>query len=138
MADGYAGDVDPDEAWKMLSDDPDAVIVDCRTAAEWNYVGVPDLDGTGKELVCIEWVDFPAGERNANFVADVKAAGISPDAKLLFLCRSGVRSKGAATALTEAGYSAAYNILEGFEGDKDDAGHRTKEGWKVRGLPWKQ
>lgn len=138
MAEQYAGDIGPDEAWEFLRDDKAAVMVDCRTKAEWIYVGVPDLTKLGKELICIEWVDFPAGNRNSKFVEEVKGAGITPDQKLLFLCRSGVRSKGAAIALTEAGYTAAYNVSEGFEGDKDEAGHRAKEGWKVRGLPWKQ
>ena len=139
MADGYAGDVSPRDAWDWLEDDADTVLVDCRTAAEWNYVGLPDLARLGKETVTVEWVDFPANERNPSFVNQVRAAGIGPGQRVLFLCRSGVRSIGAAKALTEAGYGRAYNVLEGFEGDKDDAGHRaTVGGWKVAGLPWRQ
>ena len=41
--------------------------------------------------------------------------------------------------MTALGYARCYNIAEGFEGDKDGAGHRgTVNGWKVRGLPWVQ
>ena len=38
-----------------------------------------------------------------------------------------------------SGYTNAYNILEGFEGDKDASGHRNKVGgWRHAGLPWIQ
>ena len=36
----YAGDITPEEAWKLLNDNPEAVLVDCRTDAEWRFVGV--------------------------------------------------------------------------------------------------
>ena len=39
----YAGDVPPREAYAALAADDDAVLVDVRTSAEWNYVGLPDL-----------------------------------------------------------------------------------------------
>ena len=58
--------------------------------------------------------------------------------KLVLLCRSGVRSVAAAKRATELGLEA-YNILEGFEGDANEVGHRgTKGGWRMRGLPWRQ
>ena len=41
--------------------------------------------------------------------------------------------------MTDAGFANCYNVLEGFEGDKDADGHRgTIGGWKVAGLPWIQ
>ena len=139
MAGNYAGDLDPDEAWKLLSEDQDAVMIDCRTTAEWSYVGFPDLEAIGKQTKFIEWETFPDGMLNENFVHQVKKAGIGPDTNVLFLCRSGQRSKSAAIEMTANGYTAAYNVSEGFEGNKDEASHRGKtEGWKVRGLPWKQ
>ena len=46
---GYAGDVAPATAWKILSEHKDAVLIDVRTRAEWNYVGLPDLDDAGQE-----------------------------------------------------------------------------------------
>ena len=139
MADGYAGDVTPAEAWKILQEDKNAVLVDCRTSAEWNYVGRPDLSDIGKEPGLIEWQRFPGGDVNASFVDDVKKMGVSPDQTILFLCRSGQRSISAAVAMTQAGFAKCYNILEGFEGAKDADGHRgTRGGWKVAGLPWQQ
>ena len=141
MADGYAGDVSPTETWDMLAADAAAVLIDVRTDAEWNYVGVTDLSalGAGREQINISWLNFPGNVKNENFVADVQAASPRPDTTILFLCRSGQRSASAAKAMTDAGYANCYNIAEGFEGDKDDSGHRgAKNGWKVRGLAWKQ
>jgi rhodanese-related sulfurtransferase len=135
----YAGDLDPAASYQLLSDEPDAVLVDVRTTAEWNYVGLPDLSELGKQVLRIEWITFPTGSPNLSFLSDLEAAGVGPDVPLLFLCRSGVRSVAAAQAATAAGYGRAYNVAEGFEGNPDGDGHRgTASGWKVAGLPWRQ
>ena len=138
MADGYAGDVSPREAWEMLQRD-NVYLVDCRTIPEWRYVGRPDLSPIGKDPVLVEWQVFPSGDVNPHFVSEVLDKGVGKDATILTLCRSGVRSIAAAQALTAAGFENCFNILEGFEGDKDDQNHRaTLGGWKVAGLPWEQ
>ncbi|TQM62850.1 rhodanese-like domain-containing protein [Humibacillus xanthopallidus] len=134
----YAGDVTPAEAWEALSADPAAVLVDVRTVAEWSYVGLPDVRGLGKDVVRIEWQTFPSGAVNADFVAQLEAAGVDRTASVYFLCRSGVRSVAAAEAATAAGWSRSFNVLEGFEGPHDAEHHRTVSGWKVAGLPWVQ
>lgn len=134
----YAGDITPAEGWALLSDDPDAVLVDVRTGAEWKWVGVPDLSGLGRDVVFVEWVHSD-GRRNENFVADLIAAGVTPGKRpVIFLCRSGNRSIPAATAATAAGIAPSYNMVEGFEGQLDEAGHRGVTGWRAEGLPWKQ
>jgi rhodanese-related sulfurtransferase len=139
MADDYAGDIPPKRAWEILNQEPDSILIDVRTDAEWIYVGMPDLAPAGKEPAKIAWQVFPKMEVNPKFVDEVAAIAPKKDAALLFLCRSGVRSKSAAIALTKAGYTRCYNIAEGFEGDKDAKAHRaTIGGWKVAGLPWKQ
>jgi rhodanese-related sulfurtransferase len=140
---GYAGDLSVDEAWALLSSEPTAVLIDVRTAAEWGYVGVPDLEGLSKNLLTIEWVSYPGNVKNENFAAQVLdqvlALTESKDAPLLMLCRSGVRSKGAATVMTQEGYTRCYNIMAGFEGDLNEQKHRGNTGgWKVAGLPWTQ
>jgi rhodanese-related sulfurtransferase len=135
----YAGDLSPVQAYQLLSDDPDAVLVDVRTRAEWSYVGVPDLSGPDRRVVCVEWVSFPDGVRNPQFLAELAAAGIGPKTPVTFLCRSGVRSVAAAELATAEGFARAYNIAEGFEGPVDGAGHRgSVGGWKAAGLPWRQ
>lgn len=139
-SDNYAGDISPAEAWALLEKDPKARLVDVRTTAEWNYVGVPDLAKVGRDTVLVEWQAFPTMKVNPAFVAETeRAAATQKDAPMLFLCRSGVRSRAAAIAMTAAGYSRAYNIAGGFEGDPDGEHHRGKKnGWKASGLPWKQ
>ena len=135
----YAGDITPEEAWKFLNDDPEAVLVDCRTDAEWRFVGVPDLTSLAREVVYIEW-NRTDGSRNEGFVDDLVAVRRRHPATrpVVFLCRSGNRSIGAAEAATGAGIAPSYNVLDGFEGDLDEDKHRGGTGWKAVGLPWKQ
>ena len=139
MSGVYAGDLSPAKAWELLSQDRRAVLVDVRTDPEWRYVGLPDISSLDRQAALISWQMFPGMEVNPKFRADVVAIAPDPDAPVLFLCRSGVRSRAAAAALTAAGYKAAYNISEGFEGDLDGQGHRGEAGgWKAAGLPWRQ
>lgn len=136
---GYAGDVTVQEAWSMLENQPGAVLIDVRTNAEWNFVGLPDLSRLNKQTHTVSWVQFPDMSPNPNFIEGVKAAQATPDAPVLFLCRSGVRSIAAAIAATNAGFSKSYNILGGFEGDLDENRHRgSVGGWKVENLDWVQ
>jgi rhodanese-related sulfurtransferase len=134
----YAGDVTPQEAYAALEMDGDAVLVDVRTTAEWSYVGLPDLTALGKRVVCVEWQRFPDGAVNGDFVDQLQDAGLPDGAPIYFLCRSGVRSVAAAEAAAAAGLGPAYNVLDGFEGPHDEAGHRAVAGWKNSGLPWRQ
>ena len=139
----YAGDVTSDEAFRRLSDDPAAVLVDVRTRAEWTFVGLPDLTGLGRTPILIEWQRYPEMSIDEDFVdrleRELALAGAGRDSTILFLCRSGGRSAAAARALAARGYEACLNISDGFEGPADALGHRgTVAGWKARGLPWRQ
>ena len=135
----YAGDIEVTEVWRRLSVDTNAVLIDVRTQAEWNYVGLPDLSSLSKEVLRIEWQFFPGSGRNTDFQAQVEGSEITKDAAIYLLCRSGVRSKNAAILLTSADFKTCYNVADGFEGDKSQSGHRgTVGGWKFSGLPWVQ
>lgn len=137
--DDYAGDISVQEAWRVLSENPDAVLVDVRTRAEWSFVGVVDLSAISKQPTLAEWQSFPAMNVNEGFATEVAAAVNDKAAPVLFLCRSGARSRAAAVALTAQGFSRAYNIAGGFEGDLDETRHRgQRTGWKAAGLPWVQ
>ena len=137
----YAGDITPEQAWTILRENPDAVLVDVRTDAEWRFVGVPDLSSLDRDVVYIEW-SRTDGTRNDGFVDDllerIGGAGSGAERPVVFLCRSGNRSIGAAKAATEAGIAPSYNVLDGFEGKLDENGHRGVTGWKAVGLPWRQ
>lgn len=131
--------VEPNQVWDALRSDPKARLVDVRTDAEWSYVGLPDLTDTGQDPVLIPWQLFPAMSVNAQFTTQMEQAGLRPDNKIYFLCRSGVRSTAAAAAAQAAGYPASFNIADGFEGPPDQDGHRGQvSGWKASGLPWRQ
>jgi rhodanese-related sulfurtransferase len=122
-------------AWELLASTSNAALVDVRTEAEWNFVGVPDLTSLGKELQRIEWNRYPGGVPNEDFTDQVSER-LATDQPVLLLCRSGVRSLAAAAVLESAGFKKLYNVTDGFEGGLDDSGHR-QGGWKGS-LPWVQ
>ena len=128
----YVGALLPSEAYALLQKAPGAKLVDVRTRAEWDYVGrVPGA-------VQIEWQTYPGGQPNPEFLAELQAQ-VDPEVPVMFLCRSGARSHAAATVAASHGYVQAFNVLEGYEGDKDAEGHRnTIGGWRAAGLPWVQ
>jgi len=131
--------VAPRDVWQALLNDPAAQLVDVRTDAEWNFVGIPDLSQAAKAPALIPWQVFPSMQVNASFVDHLKQAGLEPEHKIYFLCRSGARSLAAAQAALGAGYAQVFNIIDGFEGPVDGAGHRGQmAGWKADGLPWRQ
>ncbi|WP_298214113.1 rhodanese-like domain-containing protein [Acidovorax sp.] len=129
-AEGYAGDITPQQAWQWVQAGQ-AVLVDVRTDAERDWVGqVPGATP-------VAWKQWPGMAMNADFDAQMRAA-VPEGGRAVLLCRSGVRSIAAARRATELGITA-YNILEGFEGDADAQGQRGKRaGWRFHGLPWKQ
>jgi rhodanese-related sulfurtransferase len=130
----YAGAVTPAEAHALLNADSAVKLIDVRTNAERDWVGrvaIPEA-----QHGAVQWSTYPGGVPNPQFLEQL-AAVAAKDQVLLFLCRSGVRSRHAAKLATENGYSQCYDILEGFEGDKDAEGHRKQVGgWCKAGLPW--
>jgi rhodanese-related sulfurtransferase len=130
MALPYAGALLPSEAHALMQ--AGATLVDVRTQPELLYVGkVPGA-------VTVEWQSYPGNRPNPDFLGQL-ASSVPKDQPVMFMCRSGARSHAAAEAATKAGWREAYNVLEGFEGDKDPAQHRNSvNGWRKAGLPWTQ
>jgi rhodanese-related sulfurtransferase len=128
----FAGSVTPQDAWR-LTQEGKAILIDVRTSEERKFVGyVPDS-------LHIAWATGTSMNRNPRFVKEVETKVKDKTATILFLCRSGKRSTDAATALAKSGFTGAFNILEGFEGDLNEAQQRgTLGGWRVHGLPWVQ
>ena len=126
----YAGALLPAEAHQLMK--AGASLVDVRTKPELLYVGrVPSA-------LAVEWQTYPGNRANPEFLAEL-ADAVPKDQPVMFICRSGARSHSAAEAATRAGWKEAYNVLEGFEGDKDAEQHRsTVGGWRKAGLPWVQ
>jgi rhodanese-related sulfurtransferase len=139
----YAGDLSAAEAWDLMAQDAKAQLVDVRSNAEWSFVGLPDLASLQRQPHRIEWQVYPSMQPNPGFVAQTSqaldTAGAGPDTPIVFLCRSGARSRAAAAAMTKTGYRKAFNIASGFEGELDGEHHRgAVSGWKAAGLPWLQ
>jgi rhodanese-related sulfurtransferase len=139
----YGGDLSVEDAYALLADDKNSLLVDVRTQPEWAFVGVPDLGELDKTAIFQEWQVYPSMETTPDFVPRLIAALTARGAKsanpVLFLCRSGARSRAAAIALSAAGWSRCYNISDGFEGGLDETRKRgVLGGWRARGLPWKQ
>lgn len=127
----YEGALTPEEAWQVLQTAPNAKLVDVRSQAELEFVGrIPDA-------AHIEWSFYPEWKPNPDFMAQLKQQ-IDPESLVIFMCRSGVRSDKAAHVAHAAGYTAAYNMLEGFEGEvSTESRHRGEiNGWRAANLPW--
>lgn len=140
---GYAGDLLALDAYALLEGESTSVLIDVRTQPEWGFVGTPDLQALGKTPLFLEWQSYPSMAIDANFSDRletlIQSAGVERGASLLFLCRSGARSRHAATAMTGAGWSPCFNVSDGFEGALDDGRRRgVVGGWKASGLPWTQ
>ena len=130
----------PQQAARMVEEDPRALLVDIRSSMEFLFVGHP------VGAVHLAWIDEPDWDVNPHFVAEVRklvlggaASGSEPGAPVILICRSGKRSKEAGNKLLGAGFQSVWHIDEGFEGELD-AHHRrsTVGGWRFRGLPWEQ
>lgn len=125
----YRGQLTPEEAWTLQQEHPLAKLIDVRTSEELTLIGrVPGA-------LSVQWKLYPDWHLNPGFLTEVKAS-VAPTDLVLLLCRSGVRSREAAELLSREGFANCFNVLEGFEGDKNAASQRIIAGWKARGLPW--
>lgn len=131
----YAGALTPEETFRLLTEDPKVILVDVRTNAERDWVGRVTI--SEEQHKAVQWSLYPGGTPNPDFMSQLETAVPDKQTTIMFLCRSGVRSRHAAKLATENGYRACFDILQGFEGDKDHHGHRkTVGGWCSADLPW--
>jgi len=141
------GDVTPAEAYEMLQKNPDhTFLVDCRTRAEYQFVGHPE----GAYNIPIRFLSAEVGKKgyvekgNANFGKDLQARLNPATDTLIILCRSGNRSCAGCNEAIKAGWSEdkVFNLMGGFEGGKNKNknssfyGQRWAGGWRLEGLPW--
>jgi rhodanese-related sulfurtransferase len=127
----YSGGVPPQQAWELVQAGV-ATLVDVRSAEERKFVGL--VPGS----VHVAWATGTALTRNPRFTRELEAK-VAKDQPVLLLCRSGKRSALAAEAAAKAGFTHAFNVLEGFEGEIDAAQQRGHgDGWRFHGLPWVQ
>ena len=130
-------ELSPKDVYHALAENENSLLIDCRTRAEWVYVGIPDISQTKGQLALIEWSDI-TGQQNLNF-ADQCREQASANTEIFVICRSGVRSAAACMSLVQNGFTKVCNVREGFEGDLDSQNHRSlRNGWKYHQLPWHQ
>ena len=135
------------EASAFLAQNEDAVLIDIRTRAEVSFVGIAaEADKNIPYMVMDEFWEFDADKGtykmavNSNFDREVagfmQERGLSKEAPIILMCRSGSRSARAADLLGQLGYTSVYSVVDGFEGDKDPDGVRSVNGWKNSKLAW--
>ena len=126
----YAGALTPQEAYEVLQKTSHAKLVDVRSQAEL------DLVGSVPGATHIEWAFYPGMVANPDFATHLDMQ-VDKEALVIFLCRTGGRSHNAAVTAAKHGFTEAYNMLEGFEGEANAHKQRTLiNGWKHADLPW--
>ena len=126
------------ECFNKLSEISNSYLIDIRTKPEWEFIGVPDLSSLNKKTIFISWHVYPEMKINSLFENQITESNIKKNDKLFLICRSGNRSFQAAKFLSSFGYNNCFNIIDGFEGDKNNINQRsTINGWKYNNLPWK-
>lgn len=133
------------ESITLLKERDDVALIDIRSPEETMFVGyATDTDANIPFMnVDPDHIYNPKKSSykmmpNDGFVDQIKGyvAANNPSA-LLIICRSGGRSAKAVDMLAKAGVETpAYTVVDGFEGDKSDAGKRTVNGWKNAGGDW--
>jgi len=125
--------VSPPEAYEVLQNDSQAVLIDTRTKIEFSFVGHP------VNAVHVPLKRPPTWDNFPDFIEQAEKHLSSKSTPIVLMCRSGARSMDAAKLFEEAGYQSLYNMEEGFEGDKNENNHRsTLGGWRFHKLPWEQ
>ena len=125
-------DITSKEAYEMVKEDS-TYILDVRSIAEYVFIGHPEM---AYSIPLNFWNEEKQSMvPNENFIEDIKAK-FTQDDTLIFICRSGGRSRLAALRLVSEGYGKMFNVIHGFEGDRDDKGYRNVNGWKISDLPY--
>ncbi|MEA3274969.1 MAG: rhodanese-like domain-containing protein [Pseudomonadota bacterium] len=141
MSEPIPKNLSPQQAWQLLQDDPQAILVDIRSTMEYLFVGHPSGS------VHVPWIDEPNWTINAHFETEIRklllggavCTAENPCSPVVLICRSGKRSLEAGKALLQGGLQNVFHVDEGFEGELDERHHRsTQGGWRFRGLPWEQ
>lgn len=133
------------DAAKALEGNSGIVFLDVRDPIEVGYVGHPaPIDANVPVALAVHEFDVAHGAYKMalapDFISDVEGIlarkNADRNSPVFVMCRSGVRSAAAAQILTDAGFTNVWNLVEGFEGDTDETGGRSINGWRNAGLSW--
>ena len=144
------------DAFELLKKDNNSFLVDVRTPEEVNFVGFVEPNSINNRLIFLPWQTLPHMNLNADFgekleesimaksQVNSKLPHFKPslnliECKIIFICRSGSRSKQDANYSLNLGYKNCYNLAFGFEGELNNENQRGKiNGWKASNLKWIQ
>jgi len=130
--------ITPINAFELLKNNKNSLLIDVRTNEELNFVGIVDASSFDNRMIFLPWQTLPQMQQNQNFMNDLLAK-VNKDNEVLFLCRTGGRSNQSALLASTIGFKKCYNIINGFEGDLNSQNHRGLiNGWKASNLPWEQ
>lgn len=130
--------ISPQNAFELLKNQKNSVLIDVRTNEELSFVGVVNASSFENRLIFLAWQTLPQMQQNQNFANDLLTK-VNKDNEVLFLCRTGGRSNQSAQLASTLGFKKTYNIINGFEGDLNSQNHRgLVNGWKASNLPWEQ
>ena len=139
------------DAYEMKTADEKVFLIDVRTRAEVNFLGMPTVaDANIPYFTPADWMTFDDKkqvfklEPNADYMMALaeflEENGGDKNSTILLMCRSGSRSAKAVNLMAKVGYKNVYSVTDGYEGDKskekETKGHRIVNGWKNSGLPW--
>lgn len=142
--------INPTQAFELLKNDENSLLVDVRTFEEFHFVGFVVSEDFQNRLALLPWQVFPEMQNNPEFDEGIEDALKNffgenfkeeklEELTIIFTCRTGGRSNAAAQHCLNLGYKNCYNLSSGFEGDLDQNSQRGKiNGWKAENLPWRQ
>jgi rhodanese-related sulfurtransferase len=123
----YQGDVTAREAWEALASGQPVALVDVRTPEEWHQDSIPDIAAHSTASFCLLSSHLaPAMQPNPAFLQQLQQKLPHRDQPVIFICRSGGRSRMAAIWAQQAGYAMAYNLAGGL---------LAEGGWRASQLP---
>ena len=117
------------EAFELLNDNKNSILIDVRTVEEWSTIGVPDV--SHEQLILLSWRMQPDMSINPEFSDIITQKIKDKDTRLIFMCRGGVRSNEASQLIHSMGFNNCFNVIDGFEGGNNGLG------WKNSSLPYK-
>jgi rhodanese-related sulfurtransferase len=124
--DGSIKEISPIEAWEMLGSQIDSILVDVRALDEIKTLGYADITSFNKNVVLIPWInDLVSRDVNENFLTDLDRKVPNKDAKIIFMCKAGMRSFDAAMVAVNGGYTSCFNLATGFGQGVGDSGWKS-------------
>ena len=136
---------------KIQKGERNVLFIDVRDPVEIMFVGSTDAAHANVPFMLVDRTQWNAERgvfrlyQNPDFAAQIKAEldkrGMSADAEVITMCRSGSeRGEPSAAFLRANGFPNARFVVNGFQGsaikEGPQAGFRTQNGWQNSGLPW--